>query len=100
MDADHLYLSFTDNGIGVEEKYRSLIFQPFKKLHLHEVYAGAGLGLFIVSEILDSYDGSISLTNNDQGGSTFTLKLPVSLVEKEITLLNDAPSLFAHLNLF
>jgi len=63
MDADHLYLSFTDNGIGVEEKFKSLIFQPFKKLHLHEVYAGA-------------------------------------LVEKEITQLNDAPSLFAHLNLF
>ncbi len=82
IEANHLFLSFADNGIGIEDRFKSLVFQPFKKLHVHEVYAGAGLGLYIVSEILNLYDGSISLSNNEIGGSTFTIKLPAALLSK------------------
>lgn len=82
VDANHLFLSFADNGIGIEDRFKALVFQPFKKLHIHEIYAGAGLGLYIVSEILNFYNGSISLSNNEYGGSTFTIKLPVALLSK------------------
>lgn len=82
IDANHLFLSFADNGIGIEDRFKALVFQPFKKLHIHEVYAGAGLGLYIVSEILNFYDGSITLSNNEIGGSTFTIKLPVAVLSE------------------
>jgi len=79
-DAGHFFLSFADNGIGIEDRFKALVFQPFKKLHVQEVYGGTGLGLYIVSEILNFYNGSIALSTNEAGGSTFTIKLPVTLV--------------------
>jgi signal transduction histidine kinase len=53
------YLIIEDNGIGVDHSIELSLFQPFVTTKPKNV--GRGLGLFIVSELLDSSGGSISL---------------------------------------
>lgn len=53
------YVTIEDNGIGVDPSIELNLFQPFVTTKPKD--EGRGLGLFIVSELLDSSGGSISL---------------------------------------
>ena len=65
-----------DNGIGVPEAERELIFDEFHRAHYRD-YEGSGLGLSIVRRIVHRHDGTIvALANPDGPGSVFELTLP------------------------
>jgi len=66
----HLF-KFTDNGIGVPDMYRELIFKPFKTLNNKSLNNSAGLGLAISKSIIEKSGGKIWLTSNEQGRSSF-----------------------------
>lgn len=53
------YVTIEDNGIGVDPAIELSLFQPF--VTTKPKNEGRGLGLFIISELLDSSGGSISL---------------------------------------
>lgn len=74
-----LFLYFKDNGIGIEEKYHAQIFEYFKRLHNQTEYEGTGIGLGLCRRIVENYNGSISVESNLNQGSTFILKLPLSI---------------------
>lgn len=78
--SNYLYICINDNGIGIEDQFKDLIFQPFKKLHINTIYDGVGLGLYVVSDILTYYNGEITFSKNDTEGSKFTIKLPKALI--------------------
>ena len=59
-----------DNGIGIEAKYLSTIFAPFKRLH-GAAYDGSGLGLAICERIVERYNGRIWAESIYGRGSTF-----------------------------
>ncbi|MEO5348693.1 MAG: ATP-binding protein [Magnetococcus sp. YQC-3] len=69
-------IQVTDNGIGMEEKYLSQIFQPFKRLHGKKAYSGTGLGLSVVRKIVEQHGGSIQVSSTPGEGSVFSLTLP------------------------
>lgn len=71
--------TFTDNGIGIEEKYHTYIFQMFKRLESREK-KGSGLGLGLVSKAIEKLDGEIRLDSSLNNGSSFMLSLPQSYV--------------------
>ncbi len=73
-------ISITDTGIGIPEEERANIFKPFHKVDKARDGAvkGNGLGLSIVKQIVDMHHGEISVTGEPSGGSTFTVRLPVS----------------------
>lgn len=83
-DKNNIFLYFEDNGIGIDNNFKDLIFKPFKKLHVREEYNGSGLGLYIVSDILNYYEGTITFSENNIGGSTFMIKLPITLLSNTI----------------
>ncbi len=74
---NELFISFKDNGIGIEQEYHEQIFQFFKRLHTSDKYQGTGLGLGLCKKIVSSYGGDIEVDSVTGKGSTFRIKLEV-----------------------
>ncbi|MGD1903583.1 MAG: ATP-binding protein [Geitlerinemataceae cyanobacterium] len=75
-DADRIYLSISDNGIGIAPKNADRIFEPFfttKRLGL-----GSGLGLASCYAIVtEQHGGTIVHHPGPEGGSRFEIALPI-----------------------
>jgi PAS domain S-box-containing protein len=72
-----------DNGIGFDEKYLDLIFQPFQRLHgKNSPYRGFGMGLAICRKIVQRHNGIITAKSREGEGSTFTITLPRSQADE------------------
>ncbi len=65
-----------DNGIGIEEKHQTRIFDMFYRAN--DSKTGTGLGLYIVKEAVEKLGGNIKLHSQPEVGSTFTITLPNS----------------------
>ncbi|MBB3048661.1 hypothetical protein FHR99_002935 [Litorivivens lipolytica] len=65
-----------DDGIGIEERHRELIFEPFTRLHGKGEYSGSGLGLAIAFKNANRLNGGLTCEDNAEGGSRFVLTLP------------------------
>ncbi|MGA7576360.1 MAG: ATP-binding protein [Terriglobales bacterium] len=75
-------LRLADTGPGVPEELREEIFNPF----VTTKKTGVGLGLSIVSKIVDGHHGSITVENAPEGGAVFTIFFPlVETVELQTT---------------
>lgn len=67
-------ISVRDNGIGMPSHVLPRIYDMFYRGH--EKSRGAGLGLYIVKEIVTKLKGSIMVTSQEQEGTTVTITLP------------------------
>lgn len=69
-----------DQGRGVPEKYRDLIFERFKQVDETDYTqkGGTGLGLPICKAIVEQHGGSIGVDSEENKGSQFWFKLPRS----------------------
>lgn len=75
-----LALSVSDNGPGIPEAERDRIFERFYRREKSRTdKAHFGLGLSIAKELAQLHSGTVSCTENDAGGATFTLLLPKGL---------------------
>jgi signal transduction histidine kinase len=65
-------IAVKDTGAGIPEKIWDKIFDPFFTTKPE----GTGLGLGIVYNIVQLHNGTVTFVS-DNGGTTFTLRLPV-----------------------
>ena len=72
-DREGVELRLADTGPGVPEELREEIFNPF----VTTKKTGVGLGLSIVSKIVDGHHGSIHVENAAGGGAVFTIFFPL-----------------------
>jgi signal transduction histidine kinase len=72
-DSGELVLKVIDNGKGMSESVRARIFEPLYTTKLR----GTGLGLAIVEGIIKRHDGRISVSSVQNGGTTFTIVIPI-----------------------
>ena len=71
---DHLLISISDTGHGMEAEVLSKVFDDF---FTHQKHNGTGLGLAIVKSIVTDHNGEISVQSELGQGTTFTLTLPI-----------------------
>ncbi len=78
-DGDFAVLSVLDEGPGIPEDALPHLFERFYRAQASRDRStgGAGLGLAIVSAIVRAHAGTITASNRPEGGSAFTMKLPV-----------------------
>jgi two-component system phosphate regulon sensor histidine kinase PhoR len=70
--------SVADTGLGIAAENLSHIFDKFYRVERDEnVAKGAGLGLSIVKQIVESHGGKVWVESKPDAGSTFTFTLPV-----------------------
>lgn len=69
-------MTFRDHGIGIAPENHAKIFGRFERAVGGKYYAGLGLGLYIVQEILRVHGGEISVESVPQQGATFTVEIP------------------------
>jgi PAS domain S-box-containing protein len=80
VEGDMLALAMTNDGPPITEEHMEHIFEPF----FTTKPGGTGLGLSICHSIIQQHDGTISVENlEDDGGVTFTVRLPIVWLSKD-----------------
>lgn len=68
-----------DNGYGIPAEELPHIFDRYSRVKGHRHLAiGTGLGLAIVKSLIEAHDGEISVESEENVGSSFTFKLPLT----------------------
>lgn len=66
-----------DQGPGISTRDKERIFGQFERaIGVNERQTGFGVGLWVVGQIVEAMDGTISVTDAPGGGSVFTVMLP------------------------
>ena len=77
-DTEGVLVRLTDNGPGIPDALREEIFNPF----VTTKKTGVGLGLSIVSQIVDGHHGTIRVEKGPQGGASFTVFFPLEEISE------------------
>jgi signal transduction histidine kinase/MFS family permease len=95
-DVDHVLVTISDTGVGIDKSNLQLIFKKFYRtydpqLHSTGTYkflgAGPGLGLTIAKGVIESHGGKIWAESDghsleDLPGTTIYVRLPVSMTDE------------------
>ena len=69
---NNVKIMVSDNGKGISETNKKLIFEP----KFTTKTSGMGLGLPMIKNIIEAYNGTISFTSTEGIGTVFTVILP------------------------
>jgi signal transduction histidine kinase len=78
VDGDHIMVSVSDSGPGIDEAQIKNIFEPFFRIDeaRNRNSGGHGLGLAIAASAVRRHDGRISASNRKEGGLEVRVVIP------------------------
>ncbi len=77
---ENFRLEIVDNGSGISETDKDNIFTPFYS----GSPSGSGLGLPLAQKIISLHKGFIDFRNNPDGGTIFSISLPLVIAESKL----------------
>ncbi len=80
-----LRIVVSDNGIGVPKDKIKTLFQPFVQVEnvMTREHKGSGLGLVLVKKLMESYQGSVSMTSKLGVGTKMILIFPKKRIKRQ-----------------
>jgi signal transduction histidine kinase/DNA-binding response OmpR family regulator len=83
QDPDHVRISVSDTGIGIDEMDLPRIFEEFRQARhsaaTRGAHVGSGLGLAITRRLVELLGGRIDVSSRLGEGSVFTVTLPIEI---------------------
>ena len=76
-DSQFILIRVTDSGAGFDENEKDNLFKPFFTTKKE----GMGMGLPVIKTIINAHCGDIWPENNQDGGASFFVKLPIYMKE-------------------
>ena len=91
-NTEMLYISVSDNGIGIHPEKIDKIFDRFyRAVDEHENWDGTGIGLTLCKSLIDLMKGTISVESVPNEKTSFVVKLPI-LKQPDVKLIPEAIS--------
>ncbi|WP_139492704.1 MEDS domain-containing protein [Brevibacillus dissolubilis] len=72
---DHLELVVEDNGVGMSEEQMQMLFRKYEKMNQDK--SGQGIGLFMVKNLIESFDGEIEVGSELGTGTRVVVRFPL-----------------------
>lgn len=87
LNKNTLHLSINDTGTGIGKDQQKIIFKAFNQGDTNKVSKqnGFGLGLTISKKLAELLGGTLTLESELGKGSTFTLRIPVTLSDTPLS---------------
>ncbi len=78
-----LSIEVSDTGCGIGEEDKQYVFDRFYQGNngRKTTYGGSGIGLWLVKEFVKMHGGNVYLHDNPEGGSVFTIVLPMTTID-------------------
>ncbi len=87
-------IDITDSGMGIATDFLPHVFERFRQENATttKTHGGLGLGLAICKHLVELHGGVIDVQSEGLGlGSTFTVRMPVTLVQPELLTPTPVP---------
>ncbi|MEZ9399654.1 ATP-binding protein [Vibrio splendidus] len=93
---DYLEIKVSDTGIGIPAEKQATIFDPFTQGDgkTTRKFGGTGLGLTIISKLVDTMHGTLNLESKVGVGTRFIICVPVKVVSQPREQINEPMKLF------
>jgi signal transduction histidine kinase len=100
LSGQHALLTVSDTGIGISPEDLPRVSERFFRSPRTSGYAGSGIGLTIVAEVVRGHHGSLDIASELGAGTKVTVVLPASeaphppgkSTKRTATRRNDNPS--------
>ena len=91
--AEHVVMEVRDQGIGIDSRDVAKIFDPYFRAQFSDTQTrrGAGLGLTLVNQIVQSHGGRVEVESHPGVGSTFRMLFPRLAGEERMALAGLIP---------
>lgn len=79
LSKEQVSIKIKDSGIGIADKYKTKIFEPFYRVDKSRSrqLGGTGLGLSTVDSIIKKHNGTMTVTDNESNGTCFNVILNI-----------------------
>jgi signal transduction histidine kinase len=79
QEADEVYVTVADTGVGIARADHERVFEEFQQVgDPDRQRAGTGLGLALTKRLVEAHGGEITLVSDLGRGSAFTIRLPIA----------------------